>query len=73
MSAEEIWGKRWRSCAHPLTHRFMEISTRKKSLVILAADLYTIDELVNLIDTVGPYPSHFRWKSKSLKPSAEPR
>lgn len=57
MSAEEIWGKRWRSCAHPLTHRFMEISTRKKSLVILAADLYTIDELVNLIDTVGPYIS----------------
>ncbi|MBT5613929.1 MAG: hypothetical protein HOJ64_03560, partial [Euryarchaeota archaeon] len=46
MSVEEIWGKRWRSCAHPLTHRFMEISTRKKSLVILAADLYTIDELV---------------------------
>ena len=35
----------------------MEISTRKKSLVILAADLYTIDELVNLIETVGPYIS----------------
>ena len=57
MRAEEIWGIRWRSCAHPLSHRFMETSTEKKSLVVLAADVYTISDLLNLINEVGPHIS----------------
>ncbi len=57
MRAEEVWGNRWRSCAHPLSHRFMEIAVEKKSLVVLAADLFTIDELLVLIGEVGPYIS----------------
>ena len=57
MRGEEVWGARWKNCANPLSHRFMEIATKKQSLVVLAADLKTIRSLVNLIELVGPYIS----------------
>jgi len=57
MRVEEIWGARWRCCAHPLAHRFMEISLEKQSLVVLAADINTIEGLVNIVEEVGPYIS----------------
>ncbi|HIC50006.1 MAG: orotidine-5'-phosphate decarboxylase [Candidatus Thalassarchaeum betae] len=53
MRAEKAWGARWRSCAHPLAHRFMETAAEKETLVVLAADLGTVDELVRLIHQVG--------------------
>ena len=55
MQPDEVWGTRWRSCANPIAHRFMETACEKQSLVCLAADLRTIDELVNLVNEVGPY------------------
>ncbi|MCH2267932.1 orotidine-5'-phosphate decarboxylase [Candidatus Thalassarchaeum betae] len=55
MRAEEAWGARWRSCAHPLAHRFMETAAEKETLVVLAADLGTVDELVRLIHQVGAH------------------
>jgi uridine monophosphate synthetase len=55
MQPDEAWGGRWRACAHPLSHRFMETACEKKSLVVLAADLPTVDGLVQLIDQVGPH------------------
>lgn len=57
MRAEDVWGARWRSCANPLSHKFMQVSTKKRTLVILAADLNSIDSLVDLIESVGPYIS----------------
>ncbi len=57
MEAGDIWGLRWKNCANPLSHRFMEVSTKKQTLVILAADLNTVDSLINLIESVGPYIS----------------
>jgi orotidine 5'-phosphate decarboxylase subfamily 1 len=57
MRAEEAWGNRWKSCANPLSHRFMEVATKKQSLVILAADLKTTKALIDLIEIVGPYIS----------------
>ena len=50
MRAEEAWGARWRICAHPLSHRFMETAVEKETLVVLAADLATTGELVGLIN-----------------------
>ena len=55
MQADEAWGARWRSCAHPLSHRFMEPAVEKETLVVLAADLSTTGELVRIIDQVGPH------------------
>ena len=55
MQPDEVWGARWRSCAHPLSHRFMETAVEKETLVVLAADLSTTGELVQLIDQVGPH------------------
>ena len=55
MQPDEVWGTRWRSCANPIAHRFMETAYEKQSLVCLAADLCTIDELVNLVNEVGPH------------------
>ena len=45
MRAGEAWGNRWKSCANPLSLRFMEVATKKQSLVILAADLKTTKAL----------------------------
>ena len=55
MRTEEVWGTRWRACAHPLSHRFMETAAEKETLVVLAADLSTTEELVRLIHQVGPH------------------
>ena len=55
MQAADVWGSRWSSTAHPLSHRFMEAAVEKQTLVVLAADLETIAELVQLINQVGPH------------------
>ena len=55
MEPEQVWSGRWSNCANPLAHRLMEVSFRKQSLVCLAADLNSVDELVGLIDEVGPH------------------
>ncbi|MCS5555871.1 MAG: orotidine 5'-phosphate decarboxylase, partial [Arenicellales bacterium] len=55
MRADEAWGARWRSCAHPLSHRFMETAAEKGTLVVLAADLGSTEELVSIIHQVGPH------------------
>ncbi len=57
MGGQEVWGARWKNCANPLSHRFMEIAMEKQSLVVLAADLKTISSLVKLIELVGPHIS----------------
>ena len=53
MKAEDAWGPRWANCAHPLSHEFMRIACEKESLGVLAADLPTVDGLVQLIEDVG--------------------
>ena len=55
MEAEAVWGKRWKNCANPLSHRIMEAATQKQSLVCLAADMDSIPELIELVEEVGPY------------------
>ena len=55
MQPDEAWGSRWRACAHPLSHRYMETACAKRSLVVLAADIGDIDDLVNMVDNVGPH------------------
>ena len=55
MQAADVWGSRWSSTAHPLSHRFMEAAVEKQTLVVLAADLETTVELVQLINQVGPH------------------
>jgi hypothetical protein len=55
MKAEAIWGMRWKNCANPLAHRIMEVATKKKTLVCLAADMTSISELIDLVKDVGPY------------------
>ena len=55
MKAEEAWGPRWDNCAHPLSHQFMTIACEKESLVVLAADLPTMQEIIQVIETVGDH------------------
>ena len=55
MKAEDAWGSRWVNCAHPLSHEFMRIACEKESLVVLAADLPTVDGIVHLIEDVGDH------------------
>jgi len=55
MKAEDAWGARWANCAHPLSHEFMRVSSIKESLVVLAADLPTMDGILQLIEDVGDY------------------
>ena len=55
MEAQTVWGSRWENCANPLAHRIMEVATKKKSLVCLAADMESISDLIELITEVGPY------------------
>ncbi len=55
MKAEDAWGPRWVNCAHPLSHQFMSIACEKESLVVLAADLPTIDGIVEVVETVGDH------------------
>ena len=55
MQPDEAWGSRWLSCSHPLSHRYMEVACDKRSLVILAADVPKVDDLVDLVELVGPH------------------
>ena len=55
MKAEEAWGARWVNCAHPLSHQFMSIACEKESLVVLAADLPTVKEIVQIVEDVGDH------------------
>jgi len=55
MKAEDAWGARWDNCAHPLSHEFMRIACEKESLVVLAADLPTVDGMLHLIEDVGDH------------------
>ena len=55
MQPDEAWGSRWLSCSHPLSHRYMEVACDKRSLVILAADVPKVDDLVGLVELVGPH------------------
>jgi orotidine 5'-phosphate decarboxylase subfamily 1 len=55
MKAEDVWGPRWVNCAHPLSHEFMRIAFEKESLVVLAADLPTVNEILQLIENVGEH------------------
>ena len=55
MKPEDAWGPRWAGCGHPLAHRYMEAACEKRSLVVLAADLPTVDGLVGLIEEVGDH------------------
>ena len=55
MEPSDVWGHRWERCENPLARRYMEVTCRKESLVILAADLRTMDELKDLVGLVGPH------------------
>ena len=55
MKVQEVWGKRWDNCAHPLSHQYMLSAFKKKSAVILAADFFKIADLLKVIDSVGEY------------------
>ena len=55
MQPEEAWGARWCACAHPLAHQYMGSAVQKQSLVVLAADLPRVDDLVDLIARVGSH------------------
>ena len=55
MKAEDAWGPRWANCAHPLSHEFMRVACEKESLVVLAADLPSVDGVLQLIEDVGDY------------------
>ena len=55
MKADEVWGPRWANCAHPLSHQFMSVAFEKKSLVVLAADLPTIEQIVRIVEEIGDY------------------
>lgn len=55
MEAAEVWGSRWDACDNSMVRQYMDVVCRKQTLVILAADLRTMDALADLIDAVGPY------------------
>ena len=55
MKPEDAWGARWHNCAHPLSHEYMQLACEKESLLVLAADLPTVDQIVELVEKVGDY------------------
>ena len=55
MEPADVWGARWDACDNSLARRYMEVTCRKQSLVVLAADLNTMDGLNDLVDKVGPH------------------
>ena len=54
MEAREAWKVRWDASTLPMAKTFMEVACRKKSLVCLAADKYTMSEMFDLLASVGP-------------------
>ena len=55
MEAAEVWGSRWDACDNSMVRQYMDVVCRKQTMVILAADLRTMDALADLIGAVGPY------------------
>ena len=53
MEAREAWKVRWDASTLPMAQTFMEVACRKKSLVCLAADKYTMSEMFDLLGSVG--------------------
>jgi len=53
--ANEFWGERWDNSTSDIARQYMEVASRKKTLVCLAADRRTMSGLFELIDSVGPY------------------
>ena len=51
----EIWGDLWSSNQSAFARRYMTTVVEKETLVCLAADLRTMDEISALIAEVGPY------------------
>ena len=54
MEASDAWKERWEASTLPMAKTFMEVACRKKNLVCLAADKYTMVELFDLLEAVGP-------------------
>ena len=50
-----VWGQRWENTDSEIARKYMETAAKKKSLVCLAADKNTMEELVKLVNNVGPY------------------
>ena len=57
MDPASIWGSRWLNSNQPIAKKYMETVCKKQSLVVLAADKKTMNELNKLIDDVGDYIS----------------
>lgn len=55
MRASEVWGRRWVECDSALSRRYMELACEKQSLVILAADRNTMEDLNQLVEEVSDY------------------
>ena len=53
--ASGVWGERWSNSTSDIARKYMEVATRKQSLVCLAADRNTMAGLFDLIEVVGPY------------------
>ena len=53
--ASEVWGERWANSTSEIARKYMEVASRKQSLVCLAADRNTMDGLFDLISKVGPH------------------
>jgi orotidine 5'-phosphate decarboxylase subfamily 1 len=57
MQPNEVWGDRWVGAAEPLARRWMTSVVNKQSMVVLAADRYTMAGLNELLEEVAPYVS----------------
>lgn len=55
MQPSEVWGERWTANPSPLARRWMETVVDKQSMVILAADRYTMQGLNELLDDVSSH------------------
>ena len=55
MQPSEVWGERWNANPNPLARRWMETVVDKQSMVILAADRYTMAGLTELLEDVSPH------------------
>ena len=57
MDPVTIWGERWLNCDQTIAREYMEVACKKQSLVVLAADKNSMQELNDLIENVGDYIS----------------
>jgi len=73
MQPSEVWGERWNSNPNPLARQWMETVVSKQSMVVLAADRYTMAGLTELLENVSPYVAALKthvdlvedWKAES--------